>query len=141
MSVLNEDIPDMEVPAAAWAQSGALDGLSFAITAELSASEEPETDVLRFVDGQFQSVDCERYCAFGWTDYQTWQEGETIHFTVTTRCETAPHRVVWHGQVTGDVIEVAMSWTTRRWYWTHQITGQGQGTAIDPDMSAEVPSG
>jgi hypothetical protein len=141
VTVLNDDIPDMPIPAAEWAPSGALDGRSFAITADLSASDAPETDVLRFDGGRFHSVDCERYCAFGWTDYQTWEAGETIHFTATTRCPTAPHTVVWHGQVTGDEIAVEMSWTTRRWYWTHQITGVGHGTATDHVGPSQAPTG
>jgi hypothetical protein len=131
VSVLNSDIPDMPVPQADWVAGQALDGMDFAITATIDQNGAEETDVLRFADGQFQSVDCEVYCNFGWTDYQTWSEGEVIHFTVTTRCPTAPHTVVWHGQVTGDQIEVEMSWTTRRWYWTHQITGNGTGALTE----------
>jgi len=141
VSVLNEDIPDMVVPDAAWVAGSALDGRSFEIVADLSTSDTPETDILRFEDGQFLSVDCERYCAFGWTEYQTWHEGETVHFTVTTRCPTAPHRVVWHGQVTGDEIAVDMSWTTRRWYWTHQIIGSGFGSETEHLVQADDLAG
>jgi hypothetical protein len=131
VSVMNSDVPDMPVPEADWAAGQALDGMDFAITAVIDQNGAVETDVLRFADGRFQSVDCETYCNFGWTDYQTWAEGDVIHFTVTTRCPTEPHTVVWHGQVTGDQIEVALSWTTRRWYWTHQITGTGTGQLTD----------
>ncbi|MEO1154828.1 MAG: hypothetical protein AAFX59_13320 [Pseudomonadota bacterium] len=130
VSFLSPDIPDMVVPEADWRAGNALDGRAFAVEANLSASDTPETDTLLFRDGMFQSVDCEKYCAFGWTPYQTWTEGETVHFTVTTQCPTAPHTVVWHGRVTGDDLTVEMSWTTRRWYWTHQITGTGGGQAV-----------
>jgi hypothetical protein len=136
VSVMKPDMPDLAVPAAAWQPGHALDGMDFAISATIDQNGTEETDILRFVDGQFQSVDCERYCEFGWTDYQTWTEGEVVHFTVTTRCSTAPHTVVWHGQVAGDEITVDMSWTTRRWYWTHQITGSGTGTLTETPVTA-----
>ncbi|NKX43162.1 hypothetical protein [Roseicyclus persicicus] len=128
VSVMNSDIADMPVPSANWQAGHELDGMDFAVTAVINENGAEETDVLRFADGRFHSVDCETYCNFGWSGYQTWTEGEVIHFTATTRCPTAPHTVVWLGQVVDGRIEVAMSWTTRRWYWTQQITGTGHGT-------------
>jgi len=130
VSVLNEDMPDMAVPNMAWVETGALDGKAFAISATLDNGEH-QTDELRFRDGGFLSVDCELYCNFGFSDYQTASVGDVIHFTATARCPTAPHTVVWYGRVEGDEIDVEMSWTTRRWYWTHQILGSGGGVAID----------
>jgi hypothetical protein len=141
VSVMNEDIPDMPVPSADWSAGHELDGMDFPIMAVIHQNGAEETDVLRFVDGRFQSVDCQLYCDFGWTDYQTWTEGDVIHFTVTTRCQTAPHTVVWVGQVADGQIEVEMSWTTRRWYWTHQITGTGSGSLADPAEGATTGGG
>lgn len=145
VSVMNSDVPDMAVPDADWAPSTALDGRAFSIVADLDTSDAPETDVLLFRDGQFQSTDCEDYCNFGWTDYQTWTEteagAEIVHFTVTTRCPTAPHTVVWVGQVMGDEIEVEMSWTTRRWYWTHQIMGTATGQITEHDATGDAVTG
>ena len=132
MSVMTRDIPDMPVPAAAWAPGEALDGRSFHIEAVLQPNDETDTDTLRFADGAFMSMGCEEYCNFGWSEYRTWTDGDVIHFTAATKCPTAPHTVVWHGQVTGDTIAVEMSWTTRRWYWTRQITGTATGSALSP---------
>ncbi|MEO0767645.1 MAG: hypothetical protein AAFY75_16665 [Pseudomonadota bacterium] len=130
VSVMNAGIPDMAVPDAAWAPGTALDGRAFHIDAVLQPGDRTDTDTLRFADGAFMSMGCEEYCNFGWSGYQTWTDGDVIHFTATTQCATNPHTVVWHGQVTGDTIAVKMSWTTRRWYWTHQIMGTAQGTAL-----------
>ncbi|MEL6643825.1 MAG: hypothetical protein AAFQ79_07820 [Pseudomonadota bacterium] len=132
VSVMAPDIPDMAVPQADWAPGTALNGQSFAITAMTQPGDRPQTDTLHFRDGTFQSADCQDYCDFGWTGYQTWTDGEITHFTATTQCPTEPHTVVWHGQVVGDALTVAFSWTTRRWYWTHQITGTGNGTTLPP---------
>ena len=132
VSVMSPDIPDMPVPQAAWAPGSALDGKSFTLPAVPQPGDRDQTAVLHFRAGTFQSADCEEYCTFGWSDYQTWTEGEITHFTATARCPTEPHTVVWHGKVVGDDMTVAFSWTTRRWYWTHQITGAGTGTALPP---------
>lgn len=131
VSMLNDDIPDMAVPDHPWTDATALDGRAFDVVARLDNGTEGETDTLIFADGGFHSVDCELYCEFGFSDYRTWTEGEVIHFTSVARCPTAPHTVVWYGQVTGDTLTVEMSWTTRRWYWTHQITGTGTGVSVD----------
>ncbi|MBT8455315.1 MAG: hypothetical protein HKO95_04070 [Rhodobacteraceae bacterium] len=130
VSVMTPDIPDMPVPDAAWSVGSALDGRAFAITATLEPSGEEDSDILRFENGAFLSEGCQEYCDFGWSDYRTWTKGDTVHFTATATCPTAPHKTVWHGTVTGDEITVEMSWTTRRWYWTHQIMGAGSGTAL-----------
>jgi len=129
VSVLNGDVPDMTVPDAAWSAGTELDGRAFFIEAELDNGQ-TDVDELRFVDGGFISMGCEEYCAFGLSDYRTWvDDAGVIHFTSTARCPDAPHTVVWHGQVAGDEMTVEMSWTTRRWYWTHQIIGTGTGSA------------
>lgn len=136
VSVMNEDIPDLVVPEAAWTAGHELDGKSFFINAELDNGATGETDTLVFKDGQFISMDCEEYCNFGLSDYQTWTDGTVIHFTSVAKCRTAPHTVVWHGQVVGDQVSVEMSWTTRRWYWTHQINGIAEGTRLPQGESA-----
>lgn len=130
VSVMSPDIPDMPVPQGAWAPGSARDGQSFAVNDVTQPGDHDQTDVLHFRDGTFQSADCEKYCPFGRSGYQTWTDGDVIHFTATTQCATNPHTVVWHGQVADDTIDVKMSWTTRRWYWTHQIMGTAKGTAL-----------
>lgn len=130
VSVLNPDVPDLTVPEADWSTGQALDGKSFFIQAELDNGAEGETDTLVFEDGRFMSMDCETYCNFGFSEYRTWIDGDAIHFTTVAKCPTAPHTVVWHGWIVDDQITVDMSWTTRRWYWTHQITGTGSGSLV-----------
>jgi len=136
VSVLNGDIPDMAVPEAEWSAGHELDGRAFHIEAMLDNGQ-TDVDELRFADGGFISMGCEEYCDFGYSDYRTWVDADgVIHFTATADCPTAPHRTVWHGQVAGDEITVEMSWTTRRWYWTHQINGAGGGPEIAAPDSA-----
>ena len=97
MSVMNEDIPDLQVPAGAWSAGGDLDGRSFDILGRDIESGAVLEDMIHFRDGTFQSVDCQNYCDFGWSDYQTKIIDGVIHFTVTTVCPDAPHTVVWYG--------------------------------------------
>lgn len=131
MSVMNEDIPDLQVPDGAWASSGALDGRAFTIHGIDVKSGAVLEDELLFRDGMFQSVDCQNYCDFGWSDYRTKEIDGVIHFTATTICPEAPHTVVFYGRVDGDAIALEGTWTTRRWYWTNQIVMEASGTATE----------
>ena len=123
------------MPDGPWAASTALDGRTFKVTKVVAGSGEVFVNDLYFADGRFLSERCQISCDFGWTEYQTHTEGETIHFTVTTRCEAAPFTVVWYGRITGDDITFDGTWTTRRWYWTQQIAASGVGT-LEPDVAA-----
>lgn len=136
VSVMNEDIPDMTVPEHAWTQGNELNDAAFFIQAVLDNGAEGETDTLVFKDGAFMSMDCQKYCDFGFSDYHTWVAGDVIHFTTVATCPTAPHRVVWYGNVADGEMTVQMSWTTRRWYWTHQITGVARGARLPADASS-----
>lgn len=127
LAVVNDDVPDLAVPAGEWGAGTQLDGLSFNIVGQVSDGGPDQEDVIVFRDGTFQSVDCEEYCNFGWTDYQTKTVGDVLHFTVTAICPTAPHTVVWYGTVVDEVITLDVTWTTRRWYWTHQIAIEASG--------------
>ncbi len=135
LTVMNEDIPDFAVPEGAWADTGALDGKTFRIYGEVPDRSAALEDDIIFRDGTFQSTDCENYCNFGWSDYQTKTVDGVIHFTTTAICPDAPHTVVWYGRVTGDEVVIDSTWTTRRWYWTNQIAVKATG-AVVPD--AEV---
>lgn len=140
MSVMNEDIPDLQIPEGAWTSSGALDGRAFTILGVDVESGAVLEDELLFRDGTFQSTDCQNYCDFGWSDYQTKDIDGVTHFTATTICPDAPHTVVFYGQVDGDTITLEGTWTTRRWYWTNQIVLEASGAATDFD-SAIIASG
>lgn len=136
LTVLNEDIPDLNVPDGDWADTGLLDGMTFVVYGhDVSSGAELEDEII-FRDGMFQSVDCEAYCNFGWTDYQTKTVGDVIHWTTTTRCPDAPHTVVWYGTVTEGEVVIDATWTTRRWYWTNQIPMQATGTVVAPQTVA-----
>lgn len=104
MSVMNKDIPDIAVPEGAWISSGALDGRAFEVYSRDVESGAVLEDELVFRDGTFQSFDCQNYCDFGWSDYQTKEIDGVLHFTATTICPDAPHTVVFYGQVDGDTI-------------------------------------
>lgn len=137
MSVMNEDIPDFAVPEGAWATTGVLDGRTFRIYGEDPASGAVLEDDIVFRDGTFQSTDCETYCNFGWSNYQTKTIDGVVHFTSTTICPDAPHTVVWYGRVTGDEVVIDGTWTTRRWYWTNQIEIQATGAvASTPELAS-----
>lgn len=129
VTALNRDIPDFAVPAGPWEDGSALDGRAFHMTGTVreTGAGMPES-VFSFVNGQFKSSRCQLACDFGWNGYRTFTEGEKIHFTATTRCHDAPFTVVWYGIVTGDEVQFEGTWTTRRWYWTHQINAVGEGT-------------
>ena len=135
LSVMNEDIPDLAVPEGAWAATGALDGRTFRIYGEDPGSGAVLEDNIVFRDGTFQSTDCENYCNFGWSDYQTKTIDGVIHFTTTAICPDAPHTVVWHGRIRDDDVDIDATWTTRRWYWTNQIEMRATG-ALSPATEA-----
>lgn len=133
LSVMNEDIPDLVVPEGDWTSPGALDGMAFHIYGNDLSSGAELTDEIFFRDGTFLSADCEEYCEFGWSDYQTKEIDGVIHFTTTAICPDAPHTVVWYGTVAGDTVAIDVTWTTRRWYWTNQIPMRVTGTRIPPE--------
>jgi hypothetical protein len=130
MSVMNRDIPDLAVPEGDWANGSALDGRAFEILGTDLASGAVLEDKIIFRDGAFQSVDCQEYCDFGWSAYETKVVDGVVHFTARTICPDAPHTVVWYGTVTGDTVEMDVTWTTRRWYWTNQIAIRASGTSV-----------
>lgn len=139
VTMLNEDMPDYAVPEKAWTVGAALDGKVFYTTDRLLETGEILQDELHFKDGTFQSAMCQVYCDFGWSDYKTYIDGDTIHFTTTTTCPDAPHTVVWYGTVTGDTVQFEGTWTTRRWYWTRQLNAIGAGSTEGRPI--EAPTG
>lgn len=136
LTVMNEDIPDLEVPAGDWVASGALDGMTFNVLGRDLDSGAELTDDIVFRDGKFQSVDCQNYCDFGWSDYKTKEVDGVLYFTTTTLCSEAPHTVVWYGTVVDEQLTVDLTWTTRRWYWTNQIRGQASGALVAPQEAS-----
>ncbi|SFS13514.1 hypothetical protein [Yoonia litorea] len=130
IAVLNRDIPDYAVPDGPWKAGTALDGLTFFTFDRVIETEDEILDALVFRDGKFQSAMCQVYCDFGWHDYRTFIDGETLHFTTTTRCPDAPHTVVFYGTVVDGAVTFEGTWTTRRWYWTHQVNVVGRGTLV-----------
>lgn len=130
MTVMNEDVPDLAIPQGAWAAGTELDGMTFDILGEDLKSGAILEGNIMFRDGTFQSADCQEYCNFGWSDYQTKVVADVVHFTVRAICPDAPHTVIFYGTVTGDTVDVQGTWTTRRWYWTNQIAILASGVAV-----------
>lgn len=128
VALIKKDIPDLAIPDAPWETGTALDSDVYYTTDTIIESGDVVLDEFHFKDGTFQSAMCQIYCDFGWSEYKTWQEDETIHFYAVTRCPDAPHRVVFLGQVVNGQLTFTSTWTTRRWYWTHQINVKGYGT-------------
>ena len=60
MTVMNEDIPDLQVPDGAWSANGALDGRSFDVLGADTKSGAVLEDLLVFRNGTFQSLDCQK---------------------------------------------------------------------------------
>lgn len=133
VALVNQDIPDMTIPDGDWQDGAMLDGTVFYTVDTVVETGDVIHDELHFKDGTFQSLMCQVYCDFGWSDYQTMQVGEITHFAATTRCPDAPHTVVFYGTIDGDRVEFAGTWTTRRWYWTHQVNVVGTGSTARPD--------
>ena len=131
LSVMSEDIPDLNVPQMDWSATGALDGQSFAINGVDLETGATLDGTIAFRDGGFQSSDCEAYCPFGWSDYRTHEADGVVHFTATALCPEAPHTVVWYGTLADGELTLDISWTTRRWYWTNQIRMQATGDAVE----------
>lgn len=129
ISLMNEDIPDLAVPEGDWSAGSLLDGRSFEIIGMDEASGAVLEDKIIFRDGTFQSVDCQNACDFGWSDYETKVIDDMIHFTARTVCPDAPHTVVFYGTILGDIVQVDVTWTTRRWYWTNQVAITSTGAA------------
>ena len=121
VTAMNRDVPDLAIPEGEWVAGDALDGRSFHILGTDLDTGETLEDELVFRDGTFQSVNCQEYCDFGWSGYSTKAVGDVLHFTARAECPDAPHTVVWYGTVAGDELRIEGTWTTRRWYWTHQI--------------------
>lgn len=132
MTVMKPDIADLAIPEGDWSASNMLNGKSFHIEGADLDSGEVLLDELVFRDGTFQSVNCQKYCDFGWSSYETKVLNDVVHFTATTRCPDAPHTVVWYGTVTDNEIDISATWTTRRWYWTHQIRVVATGSTTPP---------
>jgi len=130
MTVMNEDIPDLAVPEGERSADSILDGLSFEIFGTDVGSGAVLEDQIIFGDGTFQSVDCQNYWDFGWSDYETKVVDDVIHFSARTICPDAPHIVVWYGTVDGNTVAVDATWTTRRWYWTNQIAIIATGASV-----------
>lgn len=132
VNMMSRDIPDFAVPEGPWQAGGALDGRVFHTVDRIKGSDEILHDELHFADGRFQSAMCQQYCDFGWSEYQVKYIDDTLYFTATTRCPDAPHTVVWYGTIQDDKLRLEGTWTTRRWYWTHQMEFEGRGTTTAP---------
>jgi hypothetical protein len=125
---LSKDMPDLAVPAGDWQPGSVLDGQVYYTTDIVTETGDVIYDEFHFRNGTFQSAMCQIYCDFGWSDYQTKVVDDVLYFQATTRCPDAPHTVVFYGKIADENLSFEGTWTTRRWYWTHQINVTGEGT-------------
>jgi hypothetical protein len=118
------------------ARTGPLDGLSFDTDMHVAENGATYESRFSFRDGQFYSVRCNEACNFGWTEYDSWEEGGATHFLVVMTCEEAPHTVTWQGRIEGDRVTGSGLWRTERWYWTLERNAvyEGSLSAAQPDV-------
>jgi hypothetical protein len=96
------------------ASEGLLDGKVFTGPTGKMGKNATETDELKFENGKLYSVGCADW-GFGWGDYSTKVEGNSISFEAVT---TSPKdgKIVWSGTVNGDTIDATYIWTKKSWY-------------------------
>ena len=90
------------------AYAGNLDGKTFNGTTGVLGKNSSEKDEVRFDNGQFTSVDCEKY-GFGSGPYITTVDGDKIHFTADTYSEKTG-RITWVGTISGGNIDATYLW-------------------------------
>jgi len=93
----------------------ALDGRTF--TAETGEKGRPADgrDNITFKDGKFHSSVCDQY-GFAPGDYRTAIQGTRVAFNAETRSEKQ-ERMVWSGTVDGDIIEGALVYYRKGWFF------------------------
>jgi len=90
------------------AYAGILDGKTFNGTTGKMGKKSSDKDTVRFENGQFTSVDCEKY-GFGSGSYITTVDGDTTHFTADTYSEKTG-RITWIGTISGSNIDATYLW-------------------------------
>lgn len=111
--------------------TGALDGLTFDTLMHVAENGATYESRFSFRDGQFYSVRCNMACDFGWTDYDSWEDGAATRFRVVMTCDEAPHTVTWEGRVDGDTVVGSGVWRTERWYWTVTRNAVYEGARVE----------
>ena len=118
---------------------GALDGLVFVSTIDVTGTDRRFPDRKTFSDGMFFSEGCQRACDFGAHAYYTRAEGDGTAFVVDMACSDAPQSVRWEGRVTGDRIEGTVLWKVERLYWTVERHATFEGRLVKgPDRQAAI---
>jgi hypothetical protein len=97
-----------------FANEGILDGKVFTGSTGKKGKDASETDDLKFANGKMLSTGCTQW-GFGWGDYSTKVEGDSITFEAIT---TSPKngQIAWRGTVKGDMIDATYVWTKKSWY-------------------------
>lgn len=90
------------------AYANALDGKTFSGVAGKMGKKGSEQDEIRFENGQFRSVDCEKY-GFGSGPYETRVDGDKIHFVADTYSADTG-RIAWVGTITGNNVDATFLW-------------------------------
>jgi len=90
------------------AYAGNLDGKTFSGTTGEIGKKSSVNDEVRFENGQFTSLDCEKY-GFGSGSYSTTVEGDKTHFVADTY-SAKTGRITWVGTISGSKIDATYLW-------------------------------
>jgi hypothetical protein len=94
------------------AGQGVLDGKVFIGATGDKGKDANDEDELKFEDGKFYSVGCERW-EFGWGEYTTTMEGDLVHFKAVTK-SPKNEQMEWVGTVKGNEINGTYTWTKKK---------------------------
>jgi hypothetical protein len=94
--------------------AGSLDGKYFSGQAGVMGQKAQEKDDIKFENGVFTSVDCQKY-GFSGAPYHTTTEGDKIHFVSDTYSKEYG-RIIWQGTVEGPKANATFVWYNRGKY-------------------------
>jgi hypothetical protein len=111
------------------AYTGNLDGKTFNGTTGILGKSSSEKDEIRFENGHFTSVGCEKY-GFGPGSYITTVDGDRTHFTDDTYSEKTG-RITWVGTISGGNIDATYLWYKKGKYVTPKQIKWFKGAMIE----------
>ncbi|RVT85558.1 hypothetical protein DXV76_07325 [Rhodobacteraceae bacterium CCMM004] len=111
--------------------AGPLDGTRFDTRMGPQGKPAEIDDFVQFDSGLFMSQECEDRCNYPPSAYYARQTPAGHDFVVEAFCPTKETDMVWRGRIAGDEISGTVTWTVRRFYWTHTQVLSFSGTRSD----------
>jgi hypothetical protein len=103
------------IPGDVSAGEGLLDGKTFVVETGEKGKAATDKDTITFRDGNFHSMDCDKY-GFGDGTYKSTMGGDIVRFEAVTTSPTKG-KMTWKGTVKADKIEVDYVWVdSSHWY-------------------------